>query len=671
MITLQRTMTSRLVAKKKNEALSVATTDHANASHHQLSASTPNMPPLIRRILLFRPSRPPNRLLTQLRHSRPQLPFLSQPRPSPRQIRFFTTDRKAWLKDELKKAVRYTATGWLLLGLLVTIALGVQQEWLERKFPSPHEWSWATRMNFRSARWEEDHDDDEKSDVRTDWANAGGYYRDLLMRLENLEIDGAGLEEQDEGGILVAGIGKTGYDISKKPESWRRGYYQVLMGAARAAEHLDGWVRDRTRNIAFPANVVIGPSNPNPRPVPPGGASAPKEEDCDAAFEPPETYYMRVLTTRGFTEKQRLDAALAYATWLDYKGTPDAAEDMFKWALDIASSSSPNPKSIISPSGTLNPTAEPPSANILSATTALAIHHARTSNFNLALPIFLSVLRSRRSLVTSPPKNPSTPLPSDEDSKSGPLSIILSALAPPTYPPPPPDGTSPPPRDAVARCEEAALMAYIGEIFYATASGSTQRQIDAGRDEGLAWTREAVDIAEEVLRSSSTGTGTGSENSNSNGKAAGMETGTGKELGKEAKKICSQCLETGLGNWAKMVERLAKEERERREERETLERSKSASEILRSADGRGAGVAAGAGLGWLGWASSAGLGDMGRSEVGTQGPQGKAVVQKEKEKERIPGRWESEEIVVRERIRRARDVLGAAVVPSGGGMFMI
>ena len=287
----------------------------------------------IRRIPFIRPFRPPNtpRPFTQntlTTRPRPQLPFLSSSSRRP-PARFLTTERKQWVSAEIRRAGKYTLVLWTTTFLLLVIAFGVQQEWLERKFPSPHEWSWITRKDFRSARWDEDHDDDGNGIV--DWARTGGAYRRLLQRLEDPNIDGAGLQDQDEGGILVAGVGRAGFDISQKPESWRRGYYQILMGAARAAEHLDGWVRDKTRNIAFPSNVVIGPTNPDPRPVPPGAKSAPREENCEPAFEAPETYYLRILTTRGFTDKQRVDAALAYAAWLDFKKTPKTALEMYKW----------------------------------------------------------------------------------------------------------------------------------------------------------------------------------------------------------------------------------------------------------------------------------------------------------------------------------------------------
>jgi hypothetical protein len=585
------------------------------------------MRPYVRRIQLLRPLRPPNRFFTQLPLSRPQLPFLSQPKPT-RQVRFLTTERKQWLKGEFLKAGKYTAVLWTATALLLTMAFGAQQEWLERKFPSPHEWNWWTRMNYRRARWNECHGDEDTPDP-VDWALVGGTYRALLRRLEDPDLDGAGLEEQSEGGILVEGIGRTGYDITKKPESWRRGYHEVLMGAARAAEYLDGWVVDRNRKIVFPSNVVIGPSNLNPRPVPPGAHFAPREEDCEPAFEPPETYYMRVLTTQGFTERQKLDAALGYAAWLDYKGTHNAAEAMYKWALDIATSSTPNPSSLIDmQTGQISPTAGPVSSNILAASTALAIHHARTLNLNLALPLFLSVLRSRRQLPADKPTMRSTLIPDSEDEPSTSAGIIATArnlitsiLAPPKYPPPPPDGTSPPPRDAKERCEEAALMAYIGEIFY-TSNSST-----SGREEGLAWTREAVDVAEEELR------GRGIADS-----ASGR--------GKEAKATCRQCLETGLGNWGRMVARLAREERERKTKLGSHEKTS---------------VKSGS---WFG------LGGAGHD-----------AKEQQKEHEELKGlvtgpaplgRWEAEELVVQERIRRARDVLASGEMERGwSGLFFM
>ncbi len=415
---------------------------------------------------------------------------------------------------------------------MLVLAFGLQQEYLNHRFPSPSEWSWVTRKDWRSARWNEDHGEDGAELV--DWARTGEAYRQLLRRLEDPNIDGAGIKNADEGGILVAGIGKTGYDITEKPEPWRRGYYELLMGAARAAEHLDGFVRDKTRNIAFPACVVIGPSNPNPKPVPPSSKNPPKEENCEAAFEPPEVYYMRILTTQGFTEKQRIDAALAYGVWLDYKKSPEAALEMHKWALDIANSNPKTSKMVIDPTtGIIRTDTGPPSANVLSAVTALGVHHAVNSNLTLALPIFLSVLRARRTLPEVQVTMRSTLTPEDEANRnffSIARAMIHSAIVPPEYPAPPDDGTAPPPRTPKERCEEAGAMSYIGEILYASKLTKTSRE------DGLAWTREAVDLAEEELRR--------------------------KGADKDAKKTCKECLDVGLGNWKAMVGRMAKEERE-------------------------------------------------------------------------------------------------------------
>jgi len=552
---------------------------------YQITAMRPRLP--VPRILILRAFRPPSRLFTQntLPSRRPQLPFLSPIARRPL-ARFLTTERKRWFKDEVRRAGKYTAVLWTLIFLFLTISFGVQQEYLERKFPSPHEWSWITRWNFRTARLNEEPDDEESP---VDWARTGEAYRRLIKRLENPDIEGKGLADQDEGGILVVGIGKTGFDLKNKSEPWRRGYHRVLMGAARTAEHLDGWVRDTTRNTAFPANVVIGPSNPNPRPVPPGAKSAPREEDCEPAFDAPETYYMRILTTQGFTEKQRLDAGLAYAAWLDFKGTPSAALDMYDWCLDIATSSAPNPSAILDKlTHAININAGQVSSNVLLATTSLALHHAQNNNVSAALPILLSILRARKSL----PEDSSTIRTTSTEEPTGAVATILSyaraAIVAPSYPSPPNAGNLPPMRDAKEMCEEAGIMTYIGEILYAS-NPST-----AGRERGLAWTREAVDIAEEKLR--------------------------GRSLDEEAQMTCKQCLETGLGNWAKMVSRLAREEKE----------NKSKASKVSS---------------WL--------------RLG-----GDSIYE-------TVGRWESEEHVVSERMRRAREVLGVSKwdAPSGSSVL--
>ena len=466
-------------------------------------------PRISQRILTLRPSRPPSRLFTQNFNARPQLPFLNNPTRR-RAVRFLTTERKLYLKEQALLAGKYTTILWTTTALGLIIAFGLQQEYLERKYPSPHDWNWITRKDYRSARWNE-----EPAEGKIiDWARTGNAYRLLIAKLEDTAKEGADVE-----------VG----DISKKSEPWRRGYYDLLMGAARAAEHLDGWVRDKTRNTAFPGNVVIGPSNPDPRPVPPGAASPPREEDCEAAFEDPSVYYNRILTTNGFDERQQLEATLAFANWFDYKGDSESAESLYQRALNIAK----DHKDIVEKSGAIKADAGIISANVLKATTALAVHRAVCGDTSSALPIFLSILRARRALPEHVPSMRST-LADNEDDQNGLVKnlwgMVRSVIIAPEYPPPPPSGMDPPTRTSKEKCEESAVMAYIGEILFASGT--------SGRDNGLAWTREAVDVAEQELRT--------------------------KKMDKIAKSTCAACLEVGLGNWSKMVSRLSREEKEKK-----------------------------------------------------------------------------------------------------------
>lgn len=470
---------------------------------------------------------------------RPQLPFLhpasatnaSLRRHAPvgqRQLaRLLTTESKKYIKEQVWIAGKWTLFLWTSVGLLFVAAFGVQNEILERRTPSPHEWSVVSRMNYRSARAQED--PDFWPSGLTDWASTGSMYKGVLERLEDPNIDGAGLCEQEEGGLLVPGVGKAGLDVSAKSEPWRRGYHEVLMGCAKAAEHLDGWVKDTTRRICFPPDVVIGPSNPNPRPCPPYAHEAPLEENCVPAFEGPETYYMKVLTTKGFTTGQRLDAALAYADWLDFKGLPGSASEMYTWALDIAAAGIPNAAEVIdTTTAVLRDGPARASPNIARAATAVATHHARQRDVSKALPIFLSVLRAR---TTAPPSTaPSHQPPSASSNDAGVLSAVRAVLAPPAHPPAPPTGDDALARTPASLCDEAALKTYVGEILFATSPSS--------RDTGLGWTRDAVADAE-----------------------AGVSDASGLALGD--KERCAQCLEVALGNLGKMLGVLAEEEKEK------------------------------------------------------------------------------------------------------------
>ncbi|KAI1392341.1 uncharacterized protein F4822DRAFT_126099 [Hypoxylon trugodes] len=564
---------------------------------------------ILRRILLLRPSKSPSAPRPFTRNAnfasrgRPQIPFLSVPLARNHQFRYLTTERKRWLAYEFYLGLKYTVYVWAIVGFSVAGYWSIQQEWLERKYPTPHEWGFITRLRFRLAKWAPD-----RTDLpQTDWVLAGNYAKNILERLGDEKIEGAGLvQDKTEGGKI------SGYDITAKSEPWRRGYYEALMLCAKVAEHLDDHVVEKVRHVVFPADQVQGPSNPNPKPISHGSPSAPHENDCERAYEAPETFYQKILATTGFTPKQKMDAALEYASWLDYKGQTDAAELTYEWALALATESSlPSPPPYDPQSYILQDAASPPSTNILNALTALATHKARTSDISSALPILISVLRARRSLPQ--PQSATKPLYTevDETQSTSPwtfqniLGVTKRLLTPPAYPPPPDDGSAPPLRDAGELCEEAGLNLYIGEIIYASASTNNSHST---REDGLAWTREAVDLAEEQLHKLTT----------SDTAAANIPA---------AKKTCKECLSSGLDNWRAMVARLAREEREKKQE--------SASASTGS---------------WFGgfW----GDGKTESTTTITAATNG--------------GRWTAEENVVKERTRRAMEIIEEMEVPKAG-----
>lgn len=425
-----------------------------------------------------------------------------------------------------------------------------------------------------------------------DYVQIGGLAKNLIQRLEDESIDGAGLKDLVDG-LWIDGV-KSAYDITSKSEPWRRGYYTTLMMAAKAAEQTFGYLLDKKSGYVFPGNQVKGPSNPFPKPIPHGSPSAPHEKDCEIFMDPPETFYLKILTTKGFTSKQKMDAALDYASWLDFKGMIDASGAMYAWALQLATENTPPDELPIDrETHVLLENGRPPSTNMLTSLTTLAVHKARCGDVSSALPILISILRARRSLPNPVSKvhgSLTEELAADEAKASwtfaGFMSGINSIIHEFPYPPPPDDGESPPVRDAKEICEEAGLNVYIGEILYASKAAASSREA------GLDWTREAVDIAEEQLHKV---TNEGGDN--------------------DAAKKCKECLSTGLENWAQMVARLAKEEKEKQD------KSKSS---------------------WLG-----GLWGQASSAQET-------------------GRWAAEENVVKERTKRAQGVLDDLEVPPSG-----
>jgi hypothetical protein len=523
---------------------------------------------------------------------RPQLPFLTIPSTRAGRVRYLTTDRKAQLKYEIKTGIKYTGYIWIAGISLLAAWFAIVQERLERRYPTPHEWSFRTRMYHRGgycARYE-------PSPGRvTDWLQVAWWFETTLKRLQDPNIDGQDVKDAPHD--CPPGT----KDITAKSEEWRRGYYEAMMGYAKAVEYMDGWVLDKTRNIVFPPGTMIGPSNPYPKPIPPGFKGAPREEDCELRFESPDDIYLRILSTPGFNNRQKIEAGLAYASWLDYKGITGPAGIIFEDTVHLAASERPNlpAEPLDTKTWTLNDAAGPPSANLLSSLTAYATFRARQGDISSALPILVSVLKARRSLPSTAPSpnaaeasltaainaNQKAQTPTTSTT-TNPLSSLTNLLTPPAYPPPPPDGTAPPIRDALDLCQEAALSLHIGEIMY-TSSPAT-------REEGLGWTREAVDVAEEQLHH--------------------LPQTIFQDS--PARAACRECLATGMSNWAAMVAKLAKEEK------------------AKAADGAAAAAAETKKTGWFG-----GLWGQGVAKV------------------EDVDRWAAEEKVLEERQQRARDML--------------
>ncbi|KAF2205871.1 hypothetical protein GQ43DRAFT_436609 [Delitschia confertaspora ATCC 74209] len=474
----------------------------------------------------------PRRLLVSTNLPRPQLPFLY---PSSTHIargqlnRLISTQNKKFIKETAKLTAKYTVYIWLFTTLATIAGMGILSERQERAFPSPHEWSLYTRFRFRRAKWWEIPENNEGLGF-PNYAAVYCEYEVVLNRLEDVSKDGAGVLELEDG-FTAPGLGK-GLDLTAKSEEWRQGYYEVLMGMGRAAERMEGWVTTKSRENNWAPEFIASPTNPRPKVPPPGMPLPPDEDQRMPVTEPPEKFYLKVLTSKGFTTYQRMSAAIAYADWLSFKQLITSAEEMYRWALDIAKSGLPTPdfSSTIDPDTAILKSSAPKDTitpNIVYAATNLATHFALTGNISAALPIFVSVLRARRSADPAPP---SPPEPPKDSSLTGTLTTLLQE---PAYPPLPPSGDEPLLRREEDQCEEAALMNYIGEILFATAVSESQRQ------QGLRWVRDGVSAA----------------------KSAQLKEKI--QADSERKVKCQQCEEVGLESWGKIMTFLTAEAKEK------------------------------------------------------------------------------------------------------------
>ena len=656
--------------------------------------------------------------------TRPQLPFLLVPSSSSSRTgtpsRYFTTQRRRWLGYEALAFAKYTMYFWAAVSCFLLGQFVIQQEWMEHEHPTPSEWSFMSRMRLRGALGEgrlpsdgdgdgsdaEDAsasasaaDDQSMSDAATylvDHVKIIQILLDLIARLEDPAIDGGAgltgvLDTVHTDGPSVLAADSQAMDIRAKSEPWRRGYYEALLAAAATAEHVDGWVRDRTRNLVCPADVVVGPSNPNPRPLPPGASGAPREEDCDPCFPSPAELYLKLLHTRGLAPRQQITAALAFANYLEFKHDTDAAAYVYGQAVLVArapprdaGSGAAYGKTFFEPTSeggddTADATrwvknwmeaqsrssqdadaAPPVSRNLVKTLTAHATFKARSGDVAGALPLFIALLQARRAI---PPSAPTQSPMSPKASRAKPDGIanqILALLAPPAYPPPPDDGYSPPPPGARSICEEAALRLHIGEILYASArkgpaSKSSWALFSSGtqqhhaREEGIAWTREAVDMAEEQLHALARKNISKKKDMHKRGGVSSALNQLANPITSEGKATCRDCLVAGIDNWAVMVAQLARDEQK--------EAAAKASATQASAS------ASSASSWWPSWLSFWGGGSSSGNSAGDMSTHSSA--------EAKLGRWAAEERVIQERRRRVRELLDDAVPASHGIMAML
>lgn len=500
--------------------------------------------------------------------SRPQLAYLAQPTKK-LPYRLLSTESRTFLRD----FTRQTSKSILFFGAIGVLAMVSLTAWHmeseERKNPTPAEWGWWMRELLRKSREEMAVIDEGKKPI-IDWPLVGSVLKDAVKRMEDPKYEGKGLVSQTseaEGETLIPEVGRAGFDVSGKSWEWIAGYHEVLMKSAAAAEHLEETVLDTKRDNFFPRECMVGPSNPDPRPLPRYFKMQvpPKEEDCVPFYERPEVFYMRILTTKGFDTRQKLEAVEGYANYLIYKGLNESAEEMYRWGIDIAKASLPGEYGtadavIDSKTNVLTEAARRQGTeNLLRATTNLATHFGRTGDTASALPILLSVLRARRTAPLALPD--AFPLdfgpPKPETDIGAFFDFFRRLLRPTPFPPPPPSGDLPLTRNTEQpTCEEGELMVYVGEIIFASAAaslaGGPEQQM---RTEGIGWTRQGALTAGMNLKGRAE-------------KVDGEKVDAGtRERRKAEERKCKECFLTGVRNWETML-KLVSSQRQSNEGRE-------------------------------------------------------------------------------------------------------
>ncbi|KAI9711052.1 MAG: hypothetical protein M1828_001979 [Chrysothrix sp. TS-e1954] len=502
--------------------------------------------PFARRAVRFFSGNAPLRTLHRPT-TRPQLPFLYQTLHRRHNARLLTTGVMANIRYQLKLGLYWAVIGWTIIGGCFVFYYVLREDWLDKVHPAPKEWSFMTKHNWRSGKHLELVDGPQSGHMQ--WTNIGENYRAIAMRLER--GDDNGLVHQQDWDSTIPGLDPDimhqptpsilshegwqthiGWDITAKSEHWRRGYYETMMGLAQAAEMRADYFTRMSDKMVLPRHCIRSEDNPDPTPIP--GKATPDMSECVSTIEPANVHYIRILSTKGFSRKQRLDAGVAYARWLDHGGNASLAEALYRWSLNIAAdgiaaeidSNDDGHPFVDVKTGVLQSNAPFTTPNLLKTTTSLASHLAHHGNISSALAIYLSILRARRAAPDAPPTEQyphRTPNYGLESVNSW-AKFIMDLPTRGIFPDVRRSGDEPFEKRQGDKCDEAELMAYVGEILFA--KGGKKKQ-------GLGWTREATELAQRGA--------------------------TDGRLAREAKQTCEECLLTLLENWRSMARSLAVE----------------------------------------------------------------------------------------------------------------
>ena len=102
-----------------------------------------------------------------------------------------TTERKAQLKFDIKAGLKFTGYLYLGVGIVMVCGFLIDQESLEKQFPTPHEWSFLTRRAFRNACAARYQSDPEQT---VQWGQVINWMRLCRVRLLDAGYDGEGVK---------------------------------------------------------------------------------------------------------------------------------------------------------------------------------------------------------------------------------------------------------------------------------------------------------------------------------------------------------------------------------------------------------------------------------------------------------------------------------------------